>query len=366
MSLNRLRIGRRQTLILVLLVAIGAAGVRWLSRDSSPGRATSKPVAGGAVAGIGQPDRTYKILHVMSAHAKWQWTQDQLSGFMDALQDLPAEYKIVEMDAKRHSDELWKLKAAAEAIQLIDTWKPDLVFTGDDVAQQYVTARYLNSHIPFVFCAVNAEPQEYGFDKATNVTGVLERMHFAENIALLKELVPDLHTVAMITDRGDMWVPMIEQMKAAEHEFGDVRIVSYDTLQTFEQYKQAVLHYKDKVDAIGFLGVSEFVGPDGRNVLQEDVQRWTIEHSQLPDFSFWSDRVHKGTLCAVTVSGVAQGRSAGQIARRVLLDGCRPSDCPVEATKTGLPMINLARARMLGLNPRASVLLTADIVRDIR
>jgi ABC-type uncharacterized transport system substrate-binding protein len=353
------------TVALVLIAVIVALGVRWLgSRGGVPECATAQIPATGS--NPVEPQKTYKILHVMSYHAQWQWTQDQLNGFKDALRDVPVEYTIVEMDAKRNSAELWRHKMAAEAMRLIDTWKPDLVFTGDDVAQQYVAARYLNSDIPFVFCAVNAEPRDYGFDKAANVTGVLERMHFPETIALLKELVPGVRKVAVITDKGDMWVPMIQQMKAVENRLGDVQVVSYDTLQTFDQYKRAVLDYQDKVDALGFLGLFEFVDPNGQNVLLEDVLRWTNEHSRLPDFSFWSDRVNKGTLCAITVSGVAQGRAAGEMAREILLNHRRPSDIPMDATKTGLPMINLSRAQKLGLNPSASVLLTAEVVRDIQ
>jgi len=40
------------------------------------------------------------------------------------------------------------------------------------------------------------------------------------------------------------------------------------------------------------------------------------ETVQLPDFSFWKDRIPFGTLCAVYVSGYDQGRAAGRIAYR--------------------------------------------------
>jgi ABC-type uncharacterized transport system substrate-binding protein len=366
MSTKRLALDRKKTLLLAVLALAAAAGVQWLLSGEG-GRTAPRSATAQAdkEADSIDPHRTYKILHVMSYHAEWQWTQDQLNGFKDALRNVPVEYEVVEMDAKRNSTEAWKQQVADEASRLIETWRPDLVFTGDDVAQQYVATRYLNSPVPLVFCTVNADPEEYGFDKAANVTGVLERMHFAETVALLRELAPTVRTIAMITDKGAMWIPMIRQLKAVEHELRDVRVVAYDTLHTFEQYQQTVLDYQDRVDALGFLGVFEFADAHGNNVLLEDVVRWTIEHSRLPDFSFWSDRVNKGVLCAVTVSGVAQGRAAGEIARGVLIDRRRPSEYPMTATRTGLPMINLARARKLGLNPSATVLLTADVVKDM-
>jgi ABC-type uncharacterized transport system substrate-binding protein len=311
------------------------------------------------------PDRTYRVLHVMSYHQPWEWTDGQFAGFKEALRDLPIEYKVVQLDAKRNSDPAAIRTVAEEAIREIGRWKPDLVFTGDDIAQQYVTVPCLGSSTPFVFCAVNAGPEDYGFDKALNVTGVLERMHFARTIRLLKDLVPTVRRIALITDRGAMWVPIIEQLKREEDGLEGVQVVSYDTLDTFEEYQQTVRNCQDRVDALGFLGVFEFKGADGRNVLLEDVMKWTVENSRLPDFAFWKDRVDKGTLCAVTVSGMAQGRAAGQIARGILVEGRQPCDYPMAPTETGLPTINLARAHRLGINPNSTILLTADVVKEI-
>ena len=112
------------------------------------------------------------------------------------------------------------------------------------------------------------------------------------------------------------------------------------------------------------LGVFEFKDENGNNVPLEQVQQWTVENSTLPDFSFWEDRVDKVTLCAVTVSGYAQGQAAGKIAKGILFEGRSPSSYPMNATEKGIPIINLARARKLNLNPKSSTLLTAEVVRE--
>jgi hypothetical protein len=107
--------------------------------------------------------RKYKILHIMSYHSPWEWTDDQFNGFKDALKGLDVEYRVFQMDTKRRSDGAWKEKVGREARELIDIWKPDLVYTNDDNAQAYAARYYVNSHIPFVFSAVNADPGAYGF-----------------------------------------------------------------------------------------------------------------------------------------------------------------------------------------------------------
>lgn len=306
----------------------------------------------------------YKILHVMSYHSPWKWTDDQISGFKSALRDLDVEYKIIEMDTKRRSDEAWKQEISREINKTIETWKPDLVYTNDDNAQVYVTKHYVNSEIPFVFSAVNADPEEYGFVGSKNVTGVLERMHYVATLRLLKKLVPDARKVAMLSDTGAMWPGMVERMKQQQDKFPDIQVVSYDLIPTYEEFKQKVLDYQDQVDALGFFGVFEFKDKNGNNVLLEDVLRWLQENSRLPDFSFWADRVQKGTLCAVTVSGYAQGYQAGLLARGILVDGKSPAELAMTPTEKGVPVINLATARRLHINPSADVLLTAEVIQD--
>jgi hypothetical protein len=38
-----------------------------------------------------------------------------------------------------------------EARHLIDTWKPDLLYTNDDLAQDLVARHYVNTALPIVF-----------------------------------------------------------------------------------------------------------------------------------------------------------------------------------------------------------------------
>ena len=367
MSNVKININKKMVCLSVLLIiaCVAAALLLWQETPKVSRAEQSKKVEKIVLPQTVQPARHFKILHVMSYHSPWEWTDKQLQGFKDALNDLDVQYKVFQMDTKRNSSEQWKLKVAAQAKELIDTWKPDLVFTNDDDAQLYVAKYYVNTDIPFVFSAVNAEPEEYGFAGSKNVTGVLERIHFVQTVRLLKQLVPTVHKIAIITDTGKMWGPIIEMMKQSESELPqDVKIISYYMLNTFEQYKKTVKDCEGKVDALGMLGVFEFKDENGNNVPLEQLQRWTVENSTLPDFAFWKDRVDKGTLCAVTVSGYAQGQAAGKIARGILSEGRSPASYPMRATETGIPLVNLARARKLNINPESSVLLTAEVVTE--
>jgi ABC-type uncharacterized transport system substrate-binding protein len=362
MQWNRESVGKLVlSLVLIAIVGTTFMVVRW-SMDT-PARSAAAPQQqhrAPEAKSVAAP-QAFKVLHLMSFHTPWEWTESQLKGFKDPLRDLNVEYKVYEMDAKRQSSKEHLLQAADEAQKVITEWKPDMIFANDDPAQQYVGVHYVNSAIPIVFCGVNADPQDYGYAGSKNVAGVLEREHFVQSVRLLKQIVPTVTKIAIISDTAPMWQRVIKRLKDSEGELGGVQVVSYDQVATFEDYKRLVKGYEGQVDALGFLGIFEFKGPDGKNVPYEEVCRWTAENSNLPDFSFWVDRVDYGTLCAVTVSGFSQGQEAGKIAREILLNGREPSSFPMLPTVKGEPVVNLARARQLGLVPDSEVLLTARV-----
>jgi len=307
--------------------------------------------------------KRYKILHIMSYHAGWAWNDEQLRGFQDALQGVDVEYRVFAMDTKRNSSEEWIGKVAQEAKSLIDTWKPDLVYANDDNAQQYVVKDYVNGAIPFVFSAVNAAPEDYGFAGSSNITGVLEQEHFLQTMWLLKEIAPGVKKVAVVVDKSPMWGPVLERMKSKQGQLPKLEFTSWDVIETFDEFKEKMATYQNTVDAVGLLGIFQFKDANGENVDYREVLRWVCDHSSLPDFSYWKDRITYGTLCAVTVSAYEQGLAAGKIARGILVEGKSPASYAMQTTAKGEPAVSLARARKLGLKVKSDILLTAEITK---
>lgn len=302
----------------------------------------------------------FRILHVPSYHMEWVWNQDQFRGFKDALNDLDIEYRIVELDTKRSGDEAAITEKAARVKAVIDEWKPDLVYTNDDHAQTYVTKHYLGSSIPFVFSAVNKSPEEYGFPQAGNVTGVLEHEHIAATLELLRRVVPGVKKIVVIADKDPTWEGVKPRFMAAMQQIPELELAEWAVLETFDQYKQKIKAYQNSRVAIASLGVFNFKDDDGKEVDYEQVLRWTVDNSRLPDFSFWETRVERGTLCVVAVAGYLQGSLAGDMARRILLDKVKPGDIPMQPSAKGTPIISLARARLLDIKPDANLLLSID------
>lgn len=318
--------------------------------------------AAGALAARPAQAAPLRILHVASYRMDWVWNKEQFESFKEGLGVPDASYKVVELDAK-HKDAARRSAAVREATTLIEQWKPDLVYTNDDYAQSEVTAKFLNSDIPFVYSGVNKEHADYGFDRARNVTGVLEREHFLGTLALLRAIRPMARPrLALVLDDDPTWVGVKARILKDLARRDDIDSVQWLQPKTFDDYKAQVTALQGKVDALGTLGIFRFTKPGGGFADYEEVSRWTVENSRLPDFSFWDTRVERGTLCSVTVSGLEQGRLAGRMARRILLDKVAPSAIAPEPTAKGRPMISLARARQLGLNIDSELLLDAKVL----
>lgn len=311
---------------------------------------------------VGQ-DKEFRILYLMSYHSPWRWTDWQLDGFQEEMKGIRVKYRTFQMDTKRNSSDTQKTQKGEEARTLIESWKPDLVYSSDDDAQQYVVKHYVNTPLPFVFSGVNNDPAIYGFRGSTNVAGVIEQEHFVETVRLIRKLAPEAKRIALVFDDAKMWEPVRARIMNGMAQLSDMQIVAADTILTFADYKKKMIEYQKTADIVGTLGIFNLKDAAGKNVPYQEVQRWTVENSMLPDFAFWIDRVHYGTLGAVTVSEREQGRAAGRIARRILLEHRPPASFPMVPTTKGLPAINLARAKKLGLRLDADLLLTADVIQ---
>ncbi|MFO1372321.1 MAG: ABC transporter substrate binding protein [Candidatus Competibacteraceae bacterium] len=304
----------------------------------------------------------YKILHIMSYHSPWRWTDGQLEGFKEGMADAPVEYQVFQMDTKRNSTPEAKDKKGQEARALIESWRPDLVYTSDDDAQQYVTTHYVNQELPFVFSGINKDPKIYQFVGSKNITGVLEQEHIVETVNLLRQIAPGVKRIAVVLDNDTMWEPVMARMREQIAQIPGVEIVAWDRLQTFDEYQRKIKEYPSQADAIALIGIFNFKDAQGKNVPYQEVLRWTAENSPLPDCSFWIDRVYYGTLAAVTVSEREQGLAAGRLARAILVEGRSPSSLPMQPTVKGHALISLARANKLGIKIKSGVLLSAEVI----
>jgi len=311
------------------------------------------------------PTRTFRILHIMSFNSPYRWTDGQFDGFKAGLgADVKVQYKVFQLDTKRQSSIEEQERNGRKARELVDSWKPDLVFTSDDDAVRLVTKHYVNSPIPFVFCGVNLSAEDHGIQGASNITGVLEREHILETIHLMQALKPDVKRIQVFSDNASYWPQVIGRIRTIARENKGFTLVGVDQPVALAELQRQVLENPNKADAYMILGNFNFKDARGADVPYPVLQRWLAENSKVPDMSFWDDRMLHGTMAGVTVSAFEQGLAAGKRAREILLNHRSPATLPITATTKGVPVINLKRARELGIMPQSTQLLSTQVVTD--
>ena len=304
-----------------------------------------------------------RIFHVMSFDSPWRWTDGQLAGFREGLDDPQAEVQVFQMDVKRHRGDAARAERGRLAREAVARWKPDLLYLSDDDAVAQVARPLAGSALPIVFSGVNRSLAEHDLEGASNVTGVREREHVVETLHLLKSLAPQIRRLAVISDQGSYWDTVIGRVRGRIAQVEGLQLARIDRVGSFAEYRDRLRACENDVDAVLHLGVLTLADERGTTVPDWVVQRWVVDNIRLPDASFWIDRVHNGTLASVTVSEHEQGLAAGRLARAVLHEGRAPISLPVQATLKGHPAISLPRARQLGLRPSSSVLLSSEVVR---
>ena len=117
-----------------------------------------------------------RILVLHSYDVDYSWTRDINTGIHRVL-DSQLRYQVHwhYMNTKNHPEKEHKRRAAAIARRAIESINPILIIAVDDDAQEVVTYLVNDPQVVIVHAGINGEIQPYGYDKARNTTGILER-----------------------------------------------------------------------------------------------------------------------------------------------------------------------------------------------
>jgi len=114
-----------------------------------------------------------KCLYISSYHSGYAWSDGVEEGLRKVLTG-KCEIRQFNMDTKRKKSPEDIAQAVSTSLEIIESWKPDVVITSDDNAAKYLIApHFKGKKLPFVFNGVNWTAIEYGFP-VSNVTGIVE------------------------------------------------------------------------------------------------------------------------------------------------------------------------------------------------
>ncbi len=321
-----------------------------------------------------------KILVIHSYHESWEWNQDVQRGIMEGLsrqgytadQDYALETFYMDTKVTYTTPEQIEQRAAI-AIDLVEEFKPDIVFVNDDNALKYVaveyTERYPDSKLPFVFSGVNVDPTVYepieSLDRpGGSVTGALERFPYYETFSLGKRIVPNASTIVLLADSSPSSTFVV---RAFEERYLDtvtdspLQVIGPIQVETFKEWQEKVAEYQTKADLIGILTYHQLRDENGNVVPASEVVHWTVQNNKRPELGVLTFHAEDGFLAAAGVSGYETGLYVGVIGGEIL-KGEDPATIPIRDPKVVDIAFNLERAEMLGITIPAAELVEASEV----
>ncbi len=259
------------------------------------------------------------------------------------------------MDTKRKSSKSEMDDTSLAIYSSAKSFKPDLILLGDDEAVEYVGTKFLDSRIPVVFWGVNITPVKYGLvDSMTrpghNVTGVYQAGYYVESLKLLKAMAPRVRTFAMLSIESAAGRSHCKTIEYLNRKGAlPLRLVATVATNDFELWKKKILELQEKVDAFYLSHYSGMKDANGAAVPAKEAARWYLANVKIPEAVGFRQCVADGMLCGVDDSGYNQGFQAVAIAHDILENGARPETYPPASPGRGSAVVNVQRARMLGL-----------------
>ena len=296
-----------------------------------------------------------RILILHSYCNKYVWVKDINQGIKRELSKnnwFTAQYHYMHTDLFYEEDDLHRASVAAR--QAIKQFRPDILLAIDDSAQELVGKYYVNDpKMKIVFAGINGEVTPYGYDKANNVTGIMEHKQFHPMKEMLAHLGQHLghpprfahlsdHSMASITDTAEAekitWDPLV--------------YLGGFTVADFEEWKKKALELNGKIDFLLVSGYRQLAFGKGNAdfVPPEEIMAWTLKNVEVPVIGLNVFNSRDGAMISLGVSPYEQGEVATHMALE-LLAGKQISDLPIRPAKMYVISMSKRTLKRYGVTP---------------
>ncbi|NVN91898.1 MAG: ABC transporter substrate-binding protein [Desulfuromonadales bacterium] len=302
----------------------------------------------------------YKVLVVMSYHESYPWGMEIKEGIDAELAGI-STLKYVYLDTKNNSG--GGAEKAKKFYDLYREFRPDGVIAADDAAQSLFVVPYLKNKVPtpVMFCGVNEEPDVYGYP-ATNVSGVLERVHIKESLAFLQQLSPSVKSFGCIMKNDPSSRGILTQIHQESVSYS-ARFVEARFPGTLVEALAMVKKMKTKCDALFLTPLDGLKGAHGEALTTQDVTPVLVRAFGKPTTSENSFNVRSGVLCAVIKTGQEQGSTAAKMLLKAM-GGTPVKELPITRNQYGKRMINVSVMNRLKIKPKPYFLIDTEFVGE--
>lgn len=321
-------------------------------------------------------DLKTRIAIVSSYHREYLWSQETSRGvnaallefgyldspqqaetFLrdDTVESSRAVIRKLWMDSKHKSHPSELSHTMGRIIRELDEFQPQILLLGDDNAANYIGNYFIDTELPVVFWGINGNPLKYDLLDSLerpghNVTGIYQAGYIKESVDLLKQLLPGVNSLAVLSDNSPTGRSKVKALERYARR-GQLAIDLVATVMTnsFDTWKTRTLELQTQVDAFFISNHHTLKSASGATVDPMSVGAWYLRHIAKLDVSHEKQFVLEGILCAVDDSGFMQAYEAMKIAHRILAKGENPASIAVYAPPRGPFIVNLERAKQLGV-----------------
>lgn len=280
-----------------------------------------------------------RVLVLHSYSPDYAWTRDVEIGMRRVFGShsfftLRSHY----MDTKNHPEAPFIEKAILKAKEVIKLMEPDILIAVDDDAQR-VAKTYLNHpRLSIIFTGVNGSPAMYGYDKAFNVTGILERLPLRglqDTLRLLGALSAKQPTRVTHLSDASLIVRLDDAYIHAYQWDASIQLMPSHLVETFDEWKKAVYQCNKEVDYILISNYRKIYKDAMKTNLvpPRTVMDWTMQNATVPVIGMNGFVAEDGAHLAVSTSPYEQGIVAAQMALSILTNQKKPAQIPVAQTQ---------------------------------
>lgn len=280
--------------------------------------------------------RKPSILVLHSYDPDYAWVRDINVGLNRVLNE-KYRYQVrwYYMDTKRHPAAAFKASAGVAARHVIASAHPDVVIAIDDDAQEFAMRHFVGDpHVAIVFAGVNRDAADYGYARAANATGILERIPLGamrEALASARPLGQPGRPirVAYIGDRSETVDGDARQVR--QYDWRPLQLGAVLQVDSWPAWQAGVRALGAGHDVLLLSGYRRLrrSAVDASLVPAQEVVAWTEAHSARPVISFNGFYTEDGGMLAIGTSPYEQGEVAGALALQIALGRRAPATLPV-------------------------------------
>jgi ABC-type uncharacterized transport system substrate-binding protein len=192
------------------------------------------------------------------------------------------------------------------------------------------------------------------------VSGILERVHVKESIAMVQQLIPSVKTFACIMKDDPSSYGILKQMQEEEKGYS-ARLVASIFVKSVKEAVAVARGLKSKCDALFLTPMDGLPSQGGERLSTDEITPMIVKSFGKPTFSENSFNVKAGVLCAVVKTGQEQGSTAAGMLLRAMR-GTPVREIPVTINRHGKRMINVTVMESLGILPKPVFLMDTEFV----